>query len=76
MLNKKAKKRAEKPRQGQSQIKKGPVWVDGVLMVPRTPDGALCRILREAENDIRSCSPNAVKVLKETGTQVKKTAAA
>ena len=30
-----------------------PVWVDALLMVPRTPDWALCRSLRQTENILR-----------------------
>ena len=50
----------------------GPRWVDGILMVPRTVDGKLCRQLRDAELELRKSCPNTVKVLEDTGTQLKK----
>ena len=49
-----------------------PKWVDGILMVPHTTNGALCRSLRDAEVDLRKNCTTAVKVLEDTGTQVRK----
>ena len=43
IFNKKAKRKAEKLKHKSTQTQKGPGWVDGMLMVPRTPDGGLCR---------------------------------
>ena len=50
----------------------GPRWIDGVLMVPRTNEGALCKLLRDTEAGVRKTCTTALKILEEPGTQLKK----
>ena len=68
----KISKKAFKGKNHRNNQVNTPQWIDSIMMVPRTPEGRLCKILRDSENKLRRLCSNSVKVIEEPGTQIKK----